>query len=34
MRSSDMVSAWLEKTASLGISLNRRPQPRLEQRLF
>jgi DNA-binding transcriptional LysR family regulator len=34
MRSSDIVSALLEKTASLGISLNRRPQPRLEQELF
>ena len=34
MRSSDIVSALLEKTATLGISLNRRPQPRLEQRLF
>ncbi|WP_095099069.1 LysR family transcriptional regulator [Pseudomonas sp. Irchel 3A5] len=34
MRSSDIVSALLEKTATLGLSLNRRPQPRLEQRLF
>lgn len=34
MRSSDIVAALLEKTASLGLSLNRRPQPRLEQRLF
>ncbi|SEE49955.1 LysR family transcriptional regulator [Pseudomonas coleopterorum] len=34
MRSSDIVSALLEKTASLGVSLNRRMQPRLEQRLF
>ncbi|MGE8313527.1 MAG: substrate-binding domain-containing protein, partial [Pseudomonas protegens] len=34
MRSSDIVSALQEKTATLGLSLNRRPQPRLEQRLF
>jgi len=34
MRSSDIVSALLEKTATLGLSLNRRLQPRLEQRLF
>ncbi len=34
MRSSDIVAALLEKTASLGLSLNRRAQPRLEQRLF
>ncbi|MFC6338333.1 LysR family transcriptional regulator [Pseudomonas sp. CCM 7891] len=34
MRSSDIVSALLEKTATLGLSLNRRPQSRLEQRLF
>lgn len=34
MRSSDIVAALLEKTATLGLSLNRRPQPRLEQRLF
>lgn len=34
MRSSDIVSALQEKTASLGISLSRLPQPRLEQRLF
>lgn len=34
MRSSDIVSALLEKTATVGLSLNRRPQPRLEQRLF
>jgi DNA-binding transcriptional LysR family regulator len=34
MRSSDIVSALQEKTATLGLSLNRRAQPRLEQRLF
>eukprot|EP00659_Diplonema_papillatum_P021943 gene21943-33700_t len=34
MRSSDIVAALLEKTATLGLSLNRRPQPRLEQHLF
>jgi len=34
LRSSDIVSALLEKTATLGLSLNRRAQPRLEQRLF
>ncbi|KAF0865600.1 LysR family transcriptional regulator [Pseudomonas sp. LD120] len=34
MRSSDIVSALQEKTATLGLSLSRRPQPRLEQRLF
>ncbi|MHC8287909.1 LysR family transcriptional regulator [Pseudomonas sp. XS1P51] len=34
MRSSDIVSALQEKTATLGLSLNRRSQPRLEQRLF
>lgn len=34
MRSSDIVSALQEKTATLGLSLNRRLQPRLEQRLF
>ena len=34
MRSSDIVSALQEKTATLGLSLNRRPQPRREQRLF
>ncbi|MGH8462853.1 MAG: LysR family transcriptional regulator, partial [Pseudomonas sp.] len=34
MRSTDIVAALQEKTATLGLSLNRRPQPRLEQRLF
>lgn len=34
MRSSDIVAALQEKTASAGLSLNRRAQPRLEQRLF
>ena len=34
MRSSDIVAALQEKTATAGLSLNRRPQPRLEQRLF
>ncbi|OLF53068.1 LysR family transcriptional regulator [Pseudomonas chlororaphis] len=34
LRSSDIVSALQEKTATLGLSLNRRSQPRLEQRLF
>ena len=34
MRSSDIVSALQEKTATLGLSLNRRPQRKLEQCLF
>ncbi|WP_337041403.1 LysR family transcriptional regulator, partial [Pseudomonas juntendi] len=34
MRSSDIVAALQEKTASAGLSLNRRAQPKLEQRLF
>ncbi|MEX5351327.1 LysR family transcriptional regulator [Pseudomonas juntendi] len=34
MRSADIVAALQEKTATAGLSLNRRPQPRLEQRLF
>ena len=34
MRSSDIVAALQEKTATAGLSLNRRAQPRLEQRLF
>jgi DNA-binding transcriptional LysR family regulator len=34
MRSADIVAALQEKTATAGLSLNRRRQPRLEQRLF
>ncbi|MBK4990023.1 LysR family transcriptional regulator [Pseudomonas sp. S60] len=34
MRSSDIVAALQEKTATAGLSLNRRAQTRLEQRLF
>lgn len=33
LRSSDVVSALLQKTASFGLSLCRTPQPRLEQRV-
>ncbi|WNW14005.1 LysR family transcriptional regulator [Pseudomonas sp. DTU_2021_1001937_2_SI_NGA_ILE_001] len=33
LRSSDVISALLQKTASFGLSLCRTPQPRLEQRL-
>ncbi|HCN47388.1 MAG TPA: LysR family transcriptional regulator [Pseudomonas sp.] len=34
LRSSDVVSALLQKTASFGLSLCRTPQPRLEQRVL
>ena len=34
MRSSDIVAALQEKTATAGLSLNRKAQTRLEQRLF
>jgi len=34
LRSSDVVSALLQKTASFGLSLCRSPQPRLEQRVM
>lgn len=34
LRSSDVVSALLQKTASFGLSLCRTPQPRLEQRVM
>ena len=34
MRSSDVVSALLQKTASFGLGLCRTPQPRLEQRVL
>ena len=33
LRSSDVISALLQKTASFGLSLCRTPQPRLEQRV-
>ncbi|BDM22287.1 MULTISPECIES: LysR family transcriptional regulator [Pseudomonas] len=34
LRSSDVVSALLQKTASFGLSLCRTPQPKLEQRVL
>lgn len=34
LRSSDVISALLQKTASFGLSLCRTPQPRLEQRVI
>ncbi|MDY7580492.1 LysR family transcriptional regulator [Pseudomonas sp. CCI3.1] len=34
LRSSDVVSAMLQKTASFGLGLCRTPQPRLEQRVL
>ncbi len=34
LRSSDVISALLQKTASFGLSLCRTPQPRLEQRVL
>lgn len=34
LRSSDVVSGLLQKTASFGLSLCRTPQPRLEQRVL
>lgn len=34
MRSSDIISALQGRTATLGLSLNRHEQPRLEQKLF